>query len=412
VRRIPVLCLLVLLGCSDPETDQDPQPDSGQDVPADADAADAGDLSDVSDGDGGDVSDAPDAPDAMDAAPDIEADVPPIAVGAWRDWSAQAAGPLRTGAQIHQHTYTLPTGVERTIEVTIWYPTRETSGEPTKYLGGLVPDAEVFLNAPPADPVHEGGFPLTIHSHGDRAYGGEISDRARYTTSHGWVVVAVDHTGNLLPNPGPTPPAHRYHRPLDISAALDLVASLPVDNPLSGRVVTDRATLTGHSRGAYTVWALAGAVYDEDVTRQRCGDECTEEEIALFLAGFRDERLVAVSPQAGVLGGLYWGADAASAIDVPVFFMSGSEDDVGGDAQWERVGELDFTWVEFEGGCHLSFTLGILCDTLGRDEGWHLTNTYSLAFARKTLLGDISEEVLGLLDGSVPVEKATIRVKE
>ena len=371
----------------------------------DSEGGDAEDAGPTDTGD--DVTD-----DVDDASLDVEPDLAPIEVGAWRAWSVQEPGPLRTGAQIHELTYTLPTGVERTIEVTIWYPTRATSGTPVKYLAGLLPDAEVFLDAPPADSVHEDGFPLTIHSHGDRAYGGEIAARARYTTSHGWVVVAVDHTGNLLTDPGPNPVAHWYHRPLDISAALDFVADLPADNPLSGRVVTSRATLSGHSRGAYTVWALAGATYGEDEVSTECADACSQVEIDTFRAGFRDERLIAASPQAGTIRSTWFGETGAASVEVPVFFMSGSEDDVGGEVQWERAAGLDFTWVEFAGGCHLSFTVGLLCDTLGKQEGWDLTNTYSLAFARKTLLLDDSAEVAGLLDGTLAVDKATIRIRE
>lgn len=398
---VAVFLLGAVVACGDPTTEaRDPDADTEPDAPD----ADAGDTA---------VDVVPDTvDDATDALDDPEADLPPIPVGAWRDWSAQEAGPFQTGVQVNQLTYALPTGVERTIEVTIWYPSRATSGEPGKYLGGLVPDATVFLDAPVADPVHEGGFPLTIHSHGDRAYGGEITNRARHTTSHGWVVVAVDHTGNLLPDAEETPPAHWYHRPLDITAALDFVADLPADNPLRGRIVTERATLTGHSRGAYTVWALAGATYIDEGVREVCADACTDQEMELFAAGFRDPRLIAVSPQAGTLRGRFFGESGPVSVDVPILFMSGSEDDVGGEAQWERVVGLDFRWVEFEGGCHLSFTLGILCNTLSSEDGWDLTNTYSLAFARNTLLSDDSAEITGLLDGTVPLPKAVVRVKD
>lgn len=410
-----VACLAT--ACSDPDDDT-PAPDPGSDADVrdmdggeDLGDANTGEADTGDTGDTGDTSDmgAPDVPDAEDASPDID----PVPLGAWTEWSVQGDGPFATGLQVHEHTYSLPTGVDRTINVYVWYPTRSTSGEPGGYLGGTFPDAAVFLNAAPADPVHEGGFPVTIHSHGHRAYGGEITDRAQHAASHGWVVIALDHTGNTITEPDNTPFEHWYHRPLDVSAALDLVESFGADNPLSGKMVTDRAVLTGHSRGAFTVWALAGAAFDAADVQARCGGECSDEVVSIFTDGFRDERLVGVVPQAGTIRDGWYGESGHAEVSVPMFFMSGSEDDVGGQDQFDNyVDGLDFTWVEFEGGCHLTFTLGILCNTLGTEDGWFLNNTYTLAFARRIALEDDDPEVVGLLDGSVAIEGATVRVKE
>jgi predicted dienelactone hydrolase len=223
--------------------------------------------------------------------------------------------------------------------------------------------------------------------------------------------MAVDHTGNVLTDGDETPFAHWYHRPLDVVAAMDFLGELPAENPLSGLVAVDRAILTGHSRGAYTVWSAAGGDYDEAGVRAACGEGCDDAEVALFLSGFGDDRFVGVSPQAGTLSSAWFGESGQTGVTVPIFFMSGSADGGGTEEQWEAVEGLDFIWVELQGGCHLTFTLGILCDTLSSQEGWDLTNRYSLAFARRVLLGDDNDEVVGLLDGSVAVPRATVRVR-
>ena len=67
----------------------------------------------------------------------------------------------------------------------------------------------------------------------------------------------------------------------------------------------------------------------------------------------------------------------------------------------------DLTWVEFAGGCHQTFAMG-MCPTLDVEEGFRLTSIYALAFARRHLLGDQSAPVLSLLDGSrLPSDKVT-----
>ena len=93
----------------------------------------------------------------------------------------------------------------------------------------------------------------------------------RWFASHGWVVIAPDHTGNTFSDHrDPLPSSHFIARPRDIGALLDALDSLPADDPLSGVVDTGRVVLSGHSFGAYTTWSAAGAAFDMDRIREAC----------------------------------------------------------------------------------------------------------------------------------------------
>jgi len=82
-----------------------------------------------------------------------------------------------------------------------------------------------------------------------------------------------------------------------------------------------------------------------------------------------------------------------------VMTLTGSEDDVGQEAQFDRLDGLDYTWIEFEGGCHQTFTIGA-CSSLDTEEGWWLIQTYALATARFHLLDDQTAQVVEWVEGT------------
>jgi hypothetical protein len=89
--------------------------------------------------------------------------------------------------------------------------------------------------------------------------------------------------------------------------------------------------------------------------------------------------------------------------------MGGTMDDVGQVAQFEQMGDIDFTWLELEGGCHQTFGIGT-CGSLDTDEGYAMVDTYALAFGRRHVLGETAMD--GILDGSELIdERATVRVR-
>lgn len=312
-------------------------------------------------------------------------------------------GPFNVGVKVWDVTYQ-PEGLgqDRTIKVHVWYPTEDVDGNNPAYLN-IFRDDDVFEDAAPAAPVHAGGYPVLAHSHGHRGYAGNSSDIFSYVVSHGWVVVAPDHTGNLVFDDAPRPTWLYYARSMDVSRSIDELATLE----LAGPIAHDRVVLSGHSFGAYTVWASAGAEFDEPTMRAACdtggelADDCTDADLAVFLGGLHDSRVVAAIPMAGGDRG-WFGGPGYDAVDVPVMLMTGGDDDVGAAALVDLISDVDLTWLDIEGGCHQLFGLGG-CDLISDEEGFPIVNTFALAFARRWLLDDDAADVAGVLDGSLEV---------
>lgn len=349
---------------------------------------------------------------AVDAAPMVDAapDVDPAAL------DPQADGPFRVGYRAFDVTYTPPgQDAERTVTVNLWYPTwAMAGGDPPRYAGIQI-DRLVFTDAPPAASAHADGYPVMIYSHGDRGYGGDSAYLARRMASHGWVFVAPDHTGNTLRDvAGEDRFAHYVHRPADLSATLDALAALPAEDPLAGSLVTGRVVAVGHSRGTYTMFALAGATLDLDVLDTRCAEggfdgPCEPSTRAAFAAGLGDPRVVGVVPLAGGFRTNFFGATGQDTVAVPVLWMTGSADPQGVEDQLALFAGHDVLWVDLEGGCHLTFTLGS-CATLPMGEGHAIVQAFVGAFGRSVVVGDEGAAVAGILDGSVGVsERVEVR---
>jgi predicted dienelactone hydrolase len=349
-----------------------------------------------------------DAAPADAAAPDAAPPVHPEGL------DVEADGPFHVGYRAFAITYQPPgsTG-PRTVTVNLWYPTWSEAGEPARYLG-LQLDRAVHTGAPPAPPAYDGGYPVLVYSHGDRGFGGDAAHLARRFASHGWVTAAPDHTDNTLRDTqGENHFAHYVHRPADLSATIDALAALPADDPLAGKLRTDRVIAAGHSRGTYTMWALAGAAYDLVAIDARCaaGDfdgPCDPADRAVFAAGLRDPRVAGAILLAGGFSDGWFGASGPRVVEAPLLWMTGTADPQGVGDRWADAQASDVVWVDIEGACHLSFTLGV-CATLPGPDGYAIVEAYALAFARRHLLGDTSPSLSALLDGShVPDGRAHV----
>jgi predicted dienelactone hydrolase len=316
------------------------------------------------------------------------------------------SGPFHVGHRVLNVTYS-PPGVpgDRTIPVHIWYPTNATDGDLTTYVG-LFDDPNSFMNAPLAAPLSGCGYPTIVYSHGHQGFAGTGAQLMRHFASHGWVGIAPDHVQNLLTdNVDPRPPWMYYARSLDISASLDAVEKLPTTDPLYNKVATDRVIMAGHSYGTLTTWATAGATYDMDkIHAGRCAEmPCSDAELAEFTAGVRDPRVIAVMPLAGSYSLDWFGNTGFQSMQIPMLQMTGSANDVGAADSWDLTTGINLSWIEIEGGCHESFALGTACSTLPTAEGYGIVDTYAMAFSRYHLLGDRSEKVSGIVDGTQTV---------
>jgi predicted dienelactone hydrolase len=315
-------------------------------------------------------------------------------------WSVLEAGEFAIGYRQVEQTYTQPSGEDFTIPVSIWYPTGQTNGEAPMYYG-IVEDTEAVVDAEPAASAHEGGYPVLIFSHGSYLYGASSSFLARHFASHGWIVAAPDHVGNLLIDYGTDPELPIYYqRPLNDAAALDAVSEW---SEITG-AVTDRIVLSGYSFGGYDTWASIGGQLSRSAFESMCKagtlPECSEAELSALEAGFADDRIVAAIAMAGAQRFELFAENGLADLSVPVMQLSGTEDDRDDPQQmWDATGDSELTWVSIEGGCHEMFSAGG-CPGLSREDGFSLINAYSLAYARQQLLGDSSDEISGLLAGS------------
>ncbi|HET9870243.1 MAG TPA: acetylhydrolase [bacterium] len=190
-------------------------------------------------------------------------------------------------------------------------------------------------------PVGQGRwpFPVIVFSHGAGGSKDGYAYLGRYWASHGYVVIHPTHFGSdasLLRRHRPfynlraikkmvTTPRNFIDRPQDISFVLDHLAQVEgMDPELDGLFDLKRVGVAGHSFGAYTTLAVAGAVVSLKGQKPR---------------SFRDPRplaFIALSPQGdepGVFEGNAW-----AGIRRPFLVMTGTEDKgLGGQpASWRQ----------------------------------------------------------------------------
>ena len=272
-------------------------------------------------------------------------------------------------------------------------------------------------SAEPTSPIYEQGYPVHVHSH-YRGWGATSAFLMRHFASHGWVVVAPNHTNNLLgDHQDPLPVSHFVHRAMDIQQSLDVLSTVE----LAGAINTSEVVMSGHSFGAsYTTWASSGASYDniEAVCTEGEGladpeMRCSESEYAAFLSGeLRDQRVKVAVPLAGTVRETFFGEEGYKEVHAPILFVSGTEDgESGNESHYDAIEDIDFRWLSVLGGCHQSFATGA-CDSLDMELGFDIQNAYILGFARQRLLGDNSSEVEQLLSGELQLwEEATLLEK-
>lgn len=329
------------------------------------------------------------------------------------DWAVDAPGRHPVGFREARLRYEAPSGEERTLRIAAWYPAAEDGGQPAAYLNALE-RPNVFLNA---DPVDRDDLPLALYSHGKWSYAEYSAFAAEHLASHGFVVLAPEHTGNTVEDvPDPMTTELYWLRPNDLVRTLDWIEGLDDAHPLGG-LTGDRVLVTGHSLGGYTALAAAGARYldpsscEETPDKAWCSDMAPYAE--RFREGFDEERIDAVALFAP--GGIdVIGDGGARAVERPVLLVTAGRDqqtpdETHGDPYWSDLARGENRRVEIpEGGHH---TFGNTCelfpifgegDGCGPDfvdelEVQPALAAYVLAFARRHLFGD--DTVRSLLDG-------------
>lgn len=280
---------------------------------------------------------------------------------------------------------------ERTLRLAIWYPVASASAQPAKYMGSYEREG---IQAG-GQPIATEKFPVAVFSHGNLSFAEQSWYLGEYFASHGFLVLAPDHTGNTLVNAGGERPREIFDlRPQDISATLDAASALPA---LSDRA-SDEVVVMGHSFGGYTSFEVSLA----------------------------DDRIDAAIPMAAGNHNEFQGGEIAG-LKKPVMLMTGVHDRsvpnaTEGDLYWSELDGEDDRRVDLPRGGHHSFDIacelfpalgegdGCGDDFVDADEAHRLISTYALAFARRHLFDDNS--VSALLDGETSLSTEAVLSKK
>lgn len=410
ITQSPLLFVasLTLLACED--SDSVAPVDAGVDTTADV-AMDA---------------DATESPDASDAPDADEVTVAP------RPDPAEP-GPYGVGYRRIETTYAIPVlGDERTIPISIWYPTEGEVDTPATYQR-VLRRSEVALDGPVADTGAE--MPLLVFSHGNESFADQSFFMTEHWASHGWVVAAMDHVGNNAFHDGDIGDAVFYLRPFDVTATLDAVYGLDEDeaDPLHG-AISDDVVMTGHSFGGYTTLAASGAGFNVVQLRAACdspegaglGDalcDTLEGPLGDVIAeGIGDPRIdvsIPQTPAGAVIFAGRPGNDGIAEVEVPTMLMTAGLDETLPDSQegapiWASF--VDSPHVRFHLPTAGHFTFSNMCtalrgaldgdgcsdDFIDPERAYELINVYGLSFARFHLWAD--EDAAQLLASAPPVE--------
>lgn len=305
----------------------------------------------------------------------------------------------------------------RSFRYVIWYPTRDREGELSKYFTifrrpEAFKDAELGIDEP---------APILVFSHGNSSFAEQSYFMTEWFATHGWIVVAPDHTGNTFSDTqGAIDLRSGAFRPQDITALLDDLEAMPEDDPIQP-YLTDDIVMTGHSFGGYTTLASSGAGFAVDAAVSECmtnpNQFCdlldADGVVDLFRDGLLDPRIDVAIPQTP--GGFFIFQEGIADIDIPTLMMTGELDrtlpnDEEGDPLWNNM-EGPHMRLNMPRGGH--FTFSNMCELFGDlvpDDGcgdefiefepaFEIINAFSMAFARYHLFGDESHN--DLLTGTI-----------
>ncbi|MFN3258522.1 MAG: chlorophyllase/cutinase-like alpha/beta fold protein [Ilumatobacter sp.] len=211
---------------------------------------------------------------------------------------------------------------DRPLTVDVWFPLAEgTTGDPYRYtfITGDYYESPRAIGADPASISPDGPFPLVVYTHGSGGLRYIHSDYTETLASHGYLVVAADHTGNTTVDQFLGTEDDRatiaYNRPRDVQVLIDEFLN-PESLETVGFVASadpEQIAVTGHSLGGYATYAVASGMENEAGT----------------LAP--DPRIGALIPLAPALGDgnpetSLLVDERLAAVDVPTLVMVGTDD--------------------------------------------------------------------------------------
>lgn len=210
---------------------------------------------------------------------------------------------------------------ERPIVIDVWFPTKK--GNPK------VPDSCYRLPPIAHDaPIPKSPLPLILISHG---YGGARTEQlwlAEQLALAGYIVASLDHHGNTWKDPTPQGMIEMWHRPQDVSAAIDY---LTTTSPFANAIDSHDIGFVGFSVGGMTgLWLASAEAKSPEALHHFAGD--ASENIAQSIdfqegmGSFRDPRIslfVLLAPRVSDFS-----VESLQKINSPMLVVYGTEDSV------------------------------------------------------------------------------------
>lgn len=261
----------------------------------------------------------------------------------------------------------LPT-YDRPLRVEVWYPAYPgASGSRT--LPAYLRDARTEIGLVgrsvqyAAPIVGAGPYPLVIVSHGYPGNRFLMSHLAENIASKGYVVVSIDHTDSTYRTQTVFGSTLR-NRTLDQLFVLDEMARLSADSGsfLNGLVDDSRTAIVGYSMGGYGALITAGSGvtaasvdFPFSPAFGQLDIHLADSETEAVQPDPRIRTAVAFAPWGRNSG--FFDADTLAGIEIPVFYIAGSADDVslyegGVRSAWEETTSVDRALLTYENANH------------------------------------------------------------
>ncbi|AFZ57732.1 alpha/beta hydrolase [Anabaena cylindrica FACHB-243] len=188
--------------------------------------------------------------------------------------------------------------------------------------------------------------PVIVFSHGFGSNRADLRYLAQHLASHGYVVAALEHPGSNqtsseLATKNKTQllkPQEFLDRPRDISFVVDELEKInkTANNPLQGKLATDKVMVVGYSFGGTTALALAGGEFQIESLKQSCEEKsaklsivegflCVAKELpekSYQLQDPRIKQIVALNPATSLL----FGETGLTKVQIPTLVLASSAD--------------------------------------------------------------------------------------
>ncbi|MEZ5756770.1 MAG: hypothetical protein R3D86_00960 [Emcibacteraceae bacterium] len=256
---------------------------------------------------------------------------------------------------------------DRPLTVEVWYPadTDKTGGT---YNNVYLRDGKTLVDlygaaVRDAKPISGTKYPLVIISHGYPGNRFLMSHFGEHLASNGYIVAAIDHTDSNYQDAGAFP-STLLNRPYDQKFVLDEIARFSNEKGhfLENIVDTENTGLIGYSMGGYGAVITAGGGVSQKISET--GEASPEGILSKITVGSdnfkklidpRFKAIVAIAPWGMERG--FWDDAGLANIKKPMFFISGSVDDVSGYEKgtkliFKKAVNTDRYLLTFENGNH------------------------------------------------------------